>query len=176
MTELAGNPASMKCADSAEIARSASAKVSRFGGWPVTRCLLRGSSSAGASGFRARMRRNNPSSVGETLVTGSLWLRLRPFPPGFREIPGQGASCRPFYPIPARDPLLPDVKQRDSVKARHQDPVQRAHRRGECGMLARLQHRRDQSVDGRIFGAHVVSRALIVGGLAAPIERLLVAR
>src|SRR6202043_4104136 len=131
MTELFGNPASMKCADSAEIARSASAKVRRFGGWPVTRCLLDGSSSASASGFRARIRRNNPSSVGETLVTGSLRLRLRLLPPGFREIPGQGGSCRTFYPIPARDPLLSDVKQRDSVEARHQDPVKRAHRRDE---------------------------------------------
>src|SRR6202012_3788284 len=74
ITELAGNPASMKCADSAEIARSASAKVRRFGGWPVTRGLLSGSSSASALGCRARIRRNSPSSVGDVLVwiTGSL--------------------------------------------------------------------------------------------------------
>src|SRR5260370_35471909 len=141
----------MKRADSAEIARSASANVRRFGGSAVTRWLLGGSSSASASGFRARIRRNNPSSVGEALVTESLGLGLRLLPPGFRKISGQGGSCRPFYPIPARDPLLSDVKQRDSVEARHQDPVKRAHRRDERGMLARLQHGRDQGGDGWPF-------------------------
>src|SRR5258707_14796538 len=166
----------MKRADCAEMARSASAKVRRFGGSPVTRCLLAGSSSASASGFRARIRRNSPSSVGEALVTESLGLRLRLLPPGLREIPGQGGSCWPFYPIPAPDPFLSDVKQRDSVEARHQDPVKRARRRNERRMLARLQHGRDQGVDGGIFCAHVVSRALVIRGLASPIERLLVAR
>ena len=43
-------------------------------------------------------------------------------------------------------------------------------------MLARLQHGRDQGVNGGIFCAHVVSRALVIRGLASPIERLLVAR
>ena len=100
----------------------------------------------------------------------------RPLPPGFREISGQGGGLRPFYPIPARDPLLLNVKHRNSVEARHQGPVQRPHRRDESGMLARLQHGRDHGVDGGVLGAHVVSRALIVRGLAAPIERLLVAR
>ena len=72
ITELDGNPDSMKWADSAVIARSASAKVRRLGGWPVMLALLSGSSSANASGVRARIRRNNPSSVGVALgwITG----------------------------------------------------------------------------------------------------------
>src|SRR5260370_29361637 len=168
----------MKCADSAEIARSACAKVRRFGGCPWTRCLLSGSSSASASGCRARIRRNNPSSVGDALVwiTGSLWSRVRLLPPGFREIPRQGGSCWPFYPIPARDPLLLNVKQRDSVEARHQGPVERPHRGDESGTLARLQDGRDQGVDGGVLRTHVISRARDVGGLASPVERLFVDR
>src|SRR6202142_1800231 len=126
ITELAGSPASMKCADSAAMARSASANVRRLGGWPVTRGLLSGSSSASASGCRARIRRNSPSSVGDGLVwlTASLWLiglgliRLgliwlgwvRFLPPGFREISCQRGGPRPFYPIPPRDPLFLDIK------------------------------------------------------------------
>src|ERR1700688_4438011 len=112
----------MKCAASAEIARSAPAKVSRLGGCAVTRALLRGSSSASASGFRARIRRNNTSSVGDTLfwITGSLRLPLRPLPPGFREVAGQSGSLGPFYPIPPRDPLFLNAKQRDSVETGHQ--------------------------------------------------------
>src|SRR3979411_606636 len=168
----------MKCADSEEIARSACAKVRRFGGWPVTRCLLSGSSSASASGFRAKIRRNNPSIVGDALfwITGSLWSRVRLLPPGFREITRQGSGRRSFYHIPAPDPLLSNVKQGDSVEARHQGPVERPHRRDEISVLACLQHCRDQNVDGGVFCAHVVSRSLIVRGLASPIERLLVAR
>src|SRR6202051_207495 len=178
ITELFGKPASMKCAASAEIARSAPAKVSRLGGCAVTRALLRGSSSASASGFRARTRRNNPSSVGEALfwITGSLRLSLRPLPPGFREIARQGGGLRPFYPIPPRDPLLLHAKHRDNVKARHQHPVQRRHRRDESGMLTRLQQGRDHGVDGGIPGAHVVSCTLDARRLAAPVEILLVAR
>src|SRR5665647_196206 len=168
----------MKCAASAEIARSAPAKVSRLGGCPVTRALLRGSSSASASGFRAMTRRNNTSSVGDALfwITGSLRLSLRPLPPGFREIAGQGGGLGPFYPIPARDPLLLNAKQRDSVKAGHQCPVQRPCRRDESGMLPRLQHGRDRGVDGGVPGAHVVSGALDACRLAAPVEILFVAR
>src|SRR4029450_3714277 len=76
MTELDGKPDSMKCAASDEIMRSACAKVSRFGGCPVMRCLLGGSTSASASGCRARFRLNNVSSVGEAVgwVTALLWL------------------------------------------------------------------------------------------------------
>src|SRR4029077_10299601 len=67
----------MKWAASAEIMRSAWAKVRRFGVWPVMRCLFGGSISAGASGCRARIRLNNVSSVGEAVgwVTGSLRRR-----------------------------------------------------------------------------------------------------
>src|ERR1035437_791228 len=43
-------------------------------------------------------------------------------------------------------------------------------------MLARLQYCRDQGVDGGVFCAHIVSRALMVRSLASPIERLLVTR
>ena len=64
----------MKCADNAAMARSASAKVSRFGRCPVMRGLLSGSSSAKASGCRAKIRRNNPSSVGDALATGPQWV------------------------------------------------------------------------------------------------------
>ena len=66
----------MKCAASDEIMRSACAKVRRFGGWPVMRCLLSGSTKASASGCRARFRLNNVSSVGEAVgwVTALLWL------------------------------------------------------------------------------------------------------
>ena len=43
-------------------------------------------------------------------------------------------------------------------------------------MFARFQQGRDQGVDGGVFRAHVVPRALTVRRLAAPVERLLVAR
>src|ERR1700761_9769129 len=68
ITELAGRPESMKCADRAEIARSACANVRRLANCPVTRGLLTGSISASASGWRASTRRNNPSSVGDAVV------------------------------------------------------------------------------------------------------------
>src|SRR5258707_6296840 len=167
----------MKCADSAEMARSASAKVRCLGGWPVMRCLFWGSRNASASGCRARTRRNNPSSVGDALfwITGSFRSRFRLLPPGLGEISRQGGGTWPFYPIPARDPLLSCIKQRDSVEARHQGPVERTHRRNEGGMLARLQHRRDQVVDGGVVGAHIVSRAQGICSSASPIEELLVA-
>src|SRR5512138_1299681 len=114
----------MKCADSAEIMRSACAKVRRFGGWPVTRCLLGGSTSASASGCRARFRLKSVSSVGEAVgwVTALLrlchggcitWqvysassLRFRLLPPGFRQVARQRGHCRLFYPIPPSNPLL----------------------------------------------------------------------
>src|SRR5665213_3756096 len=167
----------MKCAASAEIARSASANVRRLGGWPVTRGLLSGSSSASAFGWRARTRRNSPSSVGDALVwiTASFGLRVRSVPPGLREISRQRSGCRPFYPIPARDPLFLKVKQWNCIETRHQGPVERPHRRDERRMLARGQHGFDHGVDGGILGAHVVPRALGVGGPAAPIKPLLVA-
>src|SRR3982074_2443937 len=151
----------MKCADNAVIARSACAKVRRVGGCPVMRCLFRGSTSASASGCRARIRRNSPSSVGVALVwiTGSLRLRVRQGPPGFGKIPRQGGGTWPFYPIPARYPLLLNVKQRNCVETRHQGAVERAHRRDEGGMLACLQHGRDQGVDRGVLGAHIVPRA-----------------
>src|SRR5882757_6985889 len=141
------------------------------------RCLFRGSTSASASGCRARTRRNRPSSVGVALVwiTGSLRLRGRPVPPGFRKIARQGGGTWPFYPIPARYPLLLNVKQWNGVETRHQGAVERAYSRDESGMLARFQHGSDQDVDRGVLGAHIVSRALKVGGLASPIERLLVA-
>src|SRR5689334_3020812 len=140
----------MKCADSDEITRSACAKVRRFGGWPVMRGLLRGSTSASASGCRARFRLNNVSSVGEAVgwVTALLrlcrggwvawrvhfWriqfessLRVRLLPPGFRQIARQRGHCRYFYPIPPRNPLLLHVKHRDGVEARDQCAVERPH-------------------------------------------------
>src|SRR5436190_8198324 len=166
----------MKCAASEEIARSASAKVRRFAAKPVTRCLLRGSSSASASGFRASIRRNNTSSVGDAAVwiTESLRFLVRPSPPSFREIAGQRSGIWRFYHIPARDPLLLNAKHGNRVEPGHQDPVQRAHRRNKNRMLARLQHGRDHCVDGWLPGAHVIARALKFGGLAAPVKRLLV--
>src|SRR5437763_238510 len=97
-------------------------------------------------------------------------------PPGLRQIAGQRGGRRPFYPIPAREPLLLHVKQRDSVETRHQGPVQRPHRRDEGWPLARLQQGRNQGVDGRVLGAHVIARTRDIGGLAAPVEGLLVAR
>src|SRR5664279_3854254 len=162
----------MICADSAVIARSACANVSRLGGWPVIRCLSKGSSSAGASGLRARIRRNNPSSVGVALTwfKGSFRLSVRLLPPGFREIARQSSGTWPFYPIPACDPLLLNVKQGNSVEARHEGPVQRPHRGDESRMLAGFQRGRDHDVDGGVLGAHIVPRALKVRGLAAPIE------
>src|SRR5947209_8851123 len=42
-------------------------------------------------------------------------------------------------------------------------------------MLSLLQHGRDQGIDGRIANAHVVSRALNGGRLAAPVKPLLIA-
>src|ERR1700733_12569708 len=118
----------MKCADSAEMARSACAKVRRLGAWPVTRGLLRGSISASASGWRPSTRRNSPSSVGDGVfwITGkeSFGLRCRSLPPGLREIPRQRDGRRPFYPIPACDPLLSDVKNGDDIEARDQGPVE----------------------------------------------------
>src|SRR5882757_7258328 len=162
ITEFAGKPDSMKCAARAEIARSACAKERRLRVWPVMRCLLRGSTSASESGCRARTRLNRASSVGEAVgwVTGStsvasLRLRVRLLPPRLRQIARQRRGRRPFYPIPAREPLLLHVKQRDSVETRHQDPVQRPHRRDEGRLLARLQQRRDQRVDRGVPGAHV---------------------
>src|ERR1700676_2230692 len=136
------------------------------------RGLFKGSTSASASGCRARTRRNSPSSVGVALVwiTGSLRLRVRPVPPGFRKIPRQGGGTWPFYPIPARYPLLLNVKQRNCVETGHQGAVERAYRRDEIGMLACLQHGRDQGVDRGVLGAHIVPRALEIGGLASPIE------
>src|SRR5690349_16304397 len=177
MTELFGKPASMKWAASAEIARSACAKVRRFGGWPVMRFLLMGSIRANASGLRPNMRRNNTSSVGDTLVwiTASLRLLLRPRPPGLREISRQRSSLWPFYTIPARDPLLLDAKHWNRIKAGHQDAVQCPHGRNRGGVLASLKHGRDQDVDRRIAHPHVVSRPLNSGGLAAPVKRLLIA-
>src|SRR5436309_11110540 len=168
----------MKCAASEEMARSASAKVRRFAGKPVTRCLLMGSSSASASGFRASIRRNNTSSVGDAAVwiTESLRFLVRPSPPSFREIAGQRSGIWLFYHIPACDPLLLNTKHRNCVKPRHEDPVQRPHRRNKIRMLAPLQHGRDHCVDGRVPDAHVIARALEFGGLAPPIKRLLVSR
>ncbi len=72
--------------------------------------------------------------------------------------------------------MLSGIKQRDSVEAGHQGPVERTNRRHEGGVLAGLQHGGDQGVDGGVLGAHVVAGALDVGGLASPVERLLVAR
>src|SRR5437764_12285581 len=117
MMELFGKPASIKCAASAEIARSASAKVKRFAVKPVTRCLLMGSSSASASGFRASIRRNNTSSVGDAAVwiTESLRFLVRPSPPSFREIAGQRSGIWLFYLIQARDQLLLHYKHRTCV-------------------------------------------------------------
>ena len=43
-------------------------------------------------------------------------------------------------------------------------------------MLARLQHGRYHCVDGRVFGAHVIARALKFGGLAAPVKGLFISR
>src|SRR5256885_2752234 len=198
MTELAGKPDSMKCADSDEIMRSACAKARRFGGCPVMRCLLRGSTSASASGCRARFRLNNVSSVGEAVgwVTVLLWLchegcttwqghfwqvhlasslRFRLLPPGFRQIARQRGRRRLFYPIPSRYPLLLHVNNGDSVEARHQDAVERPDRGDEGRLLARLEQRRDQDVDGGLLRSHVIPRAGNVGGLAAKVEGLLVA-
>src|SRR5260370_984257 len=141
-----------------------------------------GAVSAIASGCRAKTRLNNPSSVGEAVgwVTAStsvasFRLRVRLLPPRFRQVARQRRGCRPFYPIPAREPLLLHVKQRDSVEARHQGPVQRPYRRNEGRPLARFQQGRDQGVDRGVLGAHVIPGARDIGGLAAPIERLLVA-
>src|SRR6202162_3622926 len=141
------------------MARSACAKVRRLGAWPVMRCLLSGSSNGGASGCRARIRRNSPSSVGDTLVwiTGSLGLGDGALPPGLRKIPGQGGGFRTFYPIPACDPLLLNVKKRDGVKAGHQRAVQRTHCRDKGALVPRLQHGGDHRVGGGVFGDAVVS-------------------
>src|ERR1700722_20575818 len=98
------------------------------------RVLLEGSNSASRSGCRARIRRNNPSSVGEGLVwvTASCRLQVRLLPPRFREIPAQRGGLRPFYPIPARDPLFPDVKQRNTVETGHQGTVEDGDVGDEC--------------------------------------------
>src|SRR6516165_1670555 len=126
----------MKCAAKAEIARSACAKVSRRGGWPVILGLLSGSTNAIASGLRAKMRWNNALSVGDALVwftsapssnqTLSLHLFrpcLRLLPPGFREVSDQRRRHRSFYPIPSRDPLLAGIEHRNCIEAGHQRPV-----------------------------------------------------
>src|SRR5689334_15842876 len=183
----------MKCAASDEIMRSACANVSRFGGWPVMRCLFRGSTSASASGCRARFRLNNVSSVGEAVgwVTALLrlcregwiaWrvhlmssLRFWLLPPGFRQVARQRGHCRYFYPIPPRDPLLLHVKHRDGVEARHQRTVERPHGGDEGRVLARFEQGRNHRVDGGVPGSHVVPRTGNVGRLAAPVEGLLVA-
>src|SRR4030095_9853854 len=156
----------MKCAASDEIMRSACAKVRRFGGWPVMRSLFGGSTSASASGCRARFRLNNGSRVGEAVgwVTALLRLchegctvgdsfRFRLLPPGFRQIACQRGCYRPFYPIPARDPLLLHVNNGDSVEARYQGTVERPHRGDEGGAPARLEQRRHQGVDGGALGS-----------------------
>src|SRR5580698_7885973 len=180
ITELAGSPESMKCADSAEMARSACANVRRLANCPVTRGLLTGSISARASGCRANTRRNNPSSVGDGVFwitgKGSSGGRCRSLPPGFREIARQRCCRWPFYPIPARDPLLPDVKNGNHVKAGDQRAVERPHRRDEIRPLPRREQRLDHGVDRGIPGAHVIARTLAVGGATAPIDPLLVAR
>src|SRR6478736_893340 len=168
--------------------RSACAKVRRFGGWPVMRCLFGGSTSASASGCRARLRLNSVSSVGEAVgwVTALLRLcqglgrfagslRFRLLPPGFRQVARQRGGGRMFYPIPPRNPLLLHVKDGDSVEARNQGAVERPHRRDEGRPLARLQQHRNQGVDGRLLRPHVVPRTGSVGGLAAKVEGLLVA-
>src|ERR1700754_2665231 len=168
----------MKCAASAEIARSACSKVSRFGASPVTRSLLTGSISAVSSGCRARTRRNSPSSVGDGLfwITASLWLRVRSLPPRLREISHHGGGHRSFYPIPARNPLLSDIKQRNYVETRHQGAIKRPHRRDEVRALTGRQQGRDHRIDRRAFDAHVVARPGAVGRCASPVEPLLVAR
>src|SRR6478736_2522281 len=103
-----------------------------------------GSSSAGACGWRASVRWNSVSSVGDTAVWFTASLRLlfalsaHLLPPGLRQITGQRGGRWPFYPIPARDPLLRDVKQGDRVKAGDQGTVQRPHRRHEIRMVTGL--------------------------------------
>src|SRR5437588_57602 len=107
------------------------------------RGLSIGSTSARASGWRARMRRNRPSSVGWGLfwITGllfarlSLWCRFGFLPPGFGQVSGQRGYRRPFYPIPPGDPLLFEVIKRNRIAARHQYPVERPHRRDEIGAV-----------------------------------------
>src|SRR5206468_3113553 len=151
-------------------------------------CLLSGSTSASASGCRARFRLNNVSSVGEAVgwVTALLWLcyegcttwqghlasslRFRLLPPGFRKIARQRGRRRLFYPIPSRYPLLLRVNNGDSVEARHQDAVERPYRGDEGRLFARLEQRRDQGVDGGLLRSHVIPRAGNVGGLAAKVE------
>src|SRR5262245_18824539 len=189
ITELAGRPASTKCAASADMARSACAKVRRRVGRPVMRGLLKGSSSAKAFGCRARMRWKRTSRVGEALgwvtefgciasLASFLRIGLRLIrlpPPGFRQIARQRYGRRPFYPIPSGDPLLRHVKQGDSVEARHQDAVERPHRRDEGRPLPRLQDRRDQRINRGLLGAHVIACAGNIGGFRAPVEGLLIA-
>src|SRR5581483_7130187 len=109
--------------------------------------------------------------VCETRLLRLLW----PVPPGFRKITGQSCGFGSFYPIPARDPLLLDVKNRDGVKSRHQHAVKRAHRRDEDGAIPRREHIGDHGIDRRILGAHIVARALGVGRFRSKVEVLLVA-
>src|SRR3984957_1082911 len=142
------------------------------------RVLLEGSNSASRSGCRARIRLNNPSSVGEGLVwvTASFRLQVRLLPPRFREIPAQRGGLRPFYPIPARDPLFPDVKQRNSVETGHQGTVEGANGGDESVLSARIEQGCDHGVDGGVFSAHIVARARDIRRSTAPIEPLFVAR
>src|SRR6516164_1518290 len=122
------------------------------------------------------------SSVGDIVwftcypVSGSLGRRARFLPPAFRKVSRQGGGWWSFYPIPTRNPLLAGVKHGNCVKAGHQHAIKCPNRRNEIGMVARAQQRRDHRVDGGVPGAHVVARALHVGGGASEVEGLFVAR
>src|ERR1700761_5920528 len=168
----------MKCAASAETARSACWKVSRFGARPVTRSLLTGSISAVSSGCRARTRRNSPSRCGDGLfwMTASLCLRFRSLPPRLREVSHHGGGYRPFYPIPARNPLLCDVKYGNCIETRYQGAVERPHRRNEVRALPGRQQGGNHRVHCLALGAHIVPRPRTVGRGTSPVEPLLIAR
>src|SRR6201995_3153478 len=142
------------------------------------RSLLPGSIKASSRGLRARMRPNSVASVGDVagwLTSGLFSWRLLPLPPAFRQIPDERGGFGPFYPIPSGNPLVAGVKHGNCVEARHQRAIERADRGYEVRMITGFQQCRDRGVDGGILCAHVVARALRVGGLAAPIKRLLVA-
>src|SRR5690349_6636795 len=61
---------------------------------------------------------------------------VRLLPPALRQVADQRGLPWAFYPIPSGDPLVAEVKHRNSVEAGHQGAVERAHRRDERGVVA----------------------------------------
>src|SRR5262247_3061440 len=89
-------------------------------------------------------------------------------PPGVDIDPRQWLHGRKVEVLPIGYPDTRQEEERNDVVTRQQDAVERAHGRHEVFRLFRLQQSSDHGIDGGIFHAWIVERALDAGGLAAP--------